>query len=88
MGILVCAVHGTIDQNNSLENTYRHVISVPTNDWAVYGRATWGANDDGTGNIKAGNEVCIRTLSIVARAPSHLSLVLGILLLTIVAVLI
>ena len=88
LGILACAVHGTADQNNSLANIYRHAISVSTNDWDIYGRATGRANNGDIGDIGAGHEVCIRTLSIVTRAPSHLSLVLGILLLTIAAVLI
>ena len=66
------------------QHIYRHTIS----DWAIYGSATWRANDGDTGDIGAGYEVCIGTLSIVTRAPSHLSLVLGIVLLTIIAVLI
>ena len=61
LGIPACAVHGTVDQNNSLANTHRHTISVPTNDWAIYGRATGeGANDEDTGDIGAGYEVCIK----------------------------
>ena len=47
-----------------------------------------GANDGSIGDIGDGHEVCIRHLSIVTRGPSHLSLVLKILLLFIVAVLI
>ena len=87
--IPACAVHGTVDQNNSLANTsYKHTISGPTNDWSIYGWATGRANDWGTGDIGAGHEVCMRILSIFTRAPSYLSLVLRILLLTIVAVLI
>ena len=77
--IPACAVHDAVGQNNSLANTYKHTISVPV---------TWRANDGNTWDIGSGHEVCIRTLSIVTRAPSHLSFVLGILLLTIVAVLI
>ena len=91
LGIPACAVHGTVDQRNSLANTHRHTISVPTNDWVVHGWATGRANDGDTGDIGdigARHEFCIRTLSIVTRAPSHLSLVLDILLLTIVAILV
>ena len=88
LGIPACAVHGTIDQNNRLANTYRYTLSVPTSDWAIYGWATGWANDGDIGNIGAGHEVCIRILSIVTRGPSHLSLVLGIALLTIAAILI
>jgi len=88
LGIPACAVHDTVDQNISLANTYRHTTSVPTNGWAIYQLATGRTNDGNTRDIEAGHEVCIRTLSIVTRARSHLILVLGMLLLTIVAVLI
>ena len=54
LGISACAVHGTVDKNNSLSNTYRHTISVPTNVWAIYGWATGRANDGNTGVIELG----------------------------------
>ena len=47
-----------------------------------------GANNGNSGDIGAGHKVCTRTLLIVTRAPSHLSSVLGILLLAIIAILI
>ena len=47
------------------QHMFRHTISVPTNEWAIYGWATGRANDGDTGDIGAGHEVCIRTLSIV-----------------------
>ena len=73
-----------------LMNTCRHTTLGSTNDRTISGQASsWANNGNVGGDIGAGHDiVCIRTLSIIARAPSHLSLVLGILLLAIVVILI
>ena len=72
-----------------MTNTRRHTTLGPTNDRTISRWASGGANNGNVGDIGAGHdEVRIRNLSIIAKTPSHLSLVLGVLLLTVVVVLI